>query len=390
MPSSVFSYNLGMSFWVISSNPKTYDADRSLQANGEIDWVTKNNFAVGDTVYIYEVIPPRGRGGIVYETEVVKADISTDQKIDDREFWAGGNYPEDLTAQTRFSRLKIVGKPAGGAITLETLKKYGFTPPQSSAHNLGNNPGLLSNIRSHFRASSNQPVNTFKHQIFDGIVHPDDQQTLDKYVIYHAVAASSMRPKRDALYVVTLDDGRKVMAKWQGQRALELHSDKNLIKQTTNRDNVRYYIYLSEADGSEVVSTPRLYHKIARTIATNTDDEVAEEITSEDTSLDEITATLEALTNTQPPERVERIVSKVVRNPKIAQLVKERQGYICEVCSREPFVQKNGNLYAEADHIKPLGLGGLDTPDNMRCLCSQCHAVITHGSNETIRGLLVV
>lgn len=135
-------------------------------------------------------------------------------------------------------------------------------------------------------------------------------------------------------------------------------------------------------------TNPSLYDKVLRNIATNTDDEVVGEITSEGTGLSEIIATLEALSNVQPPERVERIVSKIVRNPKIALLIKKQQEYICEVCGREPFRQKTGTLYAEADHIKPLGLGGLDTPENMRCLCAQCHAVITHGSDELIKELL--
>jgi len=379
-----------MTTWVISSNPETYDANHSLQANGEIDWLTKNNFIVGDAVYIYEVIPPRGRGGIIYETEVIKTNITIDEKIDDRDFWAGRNYPEGITVQTRFSRLRLIGKPSDGIIPLEALKVYRFTPPQSSAHNLDNNPDLLGDIQSHFVTSSSQPANIFKHQIYNGIVHSDDQPTLDRYVIYHAVAASSVRPKRNGLHVVTLDDGRKVMAKWQGQRVLELHTDKNLIKQTTNRDNVRYYVYLSEADGSEVVSAPRLYDKIALNLATNTDDEVADEIINEDASLDEIAETLETLSSTQPPEKVERIVSRIVRNPKIALLVKEQHGYVCEVCGKEPFMQKNGKFYAEADHIQPLGgdTHGLDTPENMRCLCAQCHAVITHGSVKVIKELL--
>jgi 5-methylcytosine-specific restriction protein A len=29
------------------------------------------------------------------------------------------------------------------------------------------------------------------------------------------------------------------------------------------------------------------------------------------------------------------------------------------------------------DHIKPLALGGTDTDDNIRCLCDDCHDIVT-------------
>ena len=77
-----------MSNWVIATNPATYNSEGSLQANDQMDWVTSNKFAIGDVVYVYEVIPPRGRGGIVYKLEVVADDITMATKIDDRQFCA--------------------------------------------------------------------------------------------------------------------------------------------------------------------------------------------------------------------------------------------------------------------------------------------------------------
>ena len=93
---------------------------------------------------------------------------------------------------------------------------------------------------------------------------------------------------------------------------------------------------------------------------------------------------------TLPPERKERVVRKIVRKPKFAEFIKERVGYVCEICGRKPFIQKNKKPYAEADHITSLGGGGLDHPDNMRCICAQCHAVVTHGSKDEIDNLLGV
>jgi predicted HNH restriction endonuclease len=263
-----------MSSWVISSNPATYNAEGSLTESGEIDWVTKNNFSVGDIVYIYEVIPPRGRGGIVYKTEVMRTNLSLDDKLDDRKFWKGQAYPRNITEKTRFSRLRLISEPIGGGLALKELKKRGFTAPQGMAYRVV------------------EPLKSYVESFF------------------------------------------------------QLASDSE-------------------------------------------NEEIANEVISND-NLKEVTQALKELANHLPPKRIELVARKVARNPKIANLIKESKQYICEICERKPFIQKNGQPYAEADHIQPLGgfTKGLDTPENIRCLCAQCHAVITYGSKEVILNLL--
>ncbi len=135
-----------MSTWVIASNPATYNAEGSLDANGQMDWVTGNKFELGDIVYVYEVIPPRGRGGIVYKLEVVADDITMATKIDDHQFWAGGVYPKDLDSFPRIFRLKLRGEAEGGVIPLKKLKQRGFTAPQGLANSLDANPVLIEYI----------------------------------------------------------------------------------------------------------------------------------------------------------------------------------------------------------------------------------------------------
>lgn len=80
---------------------------------------------------------------------------------------------------------------------------------------------------------------------------------------------------------------------------------------------------------------------------------------------------------------------KIVRNRKFATYIKERANYICEICWRLPFIQKNWNLYAEADHIEQISTlsSWVDHPDNMRCLCSQCHAIMTHWNTDSINNI---
>lgn len=138
-----------MSTWIISTNPvKTYNAESSLRTNGQMDWVTNNKFKIGDTVYVYEVIPPRGRGGIIYKLEVVADDITMATKIDDRKFWANGVYPSDLASYARIFRLKIIGEAKDGVIPFQKLKQHGFTAPQI-AYTLDTNPVLIEYIEGH-------------------------------------------------------------------------------------------------------------------------------------------------------------------------------------------------------------------------------------------------
>ncbi len=100
---------------------------------------------------------------------------------------------------------------------------------------------------------------------------------------------------------------------------------------------------------------------------------------------------LRQLITDQPPGKKEITIMKVVRNTRLARLYKINKKFICEICGLKPFIQKNGEPYAEADHIKPLGgkTNGLDSPENIRCLCAQCHAIITHGSDDEIKKILL-
>lgn len=114
-----------------------------------MDWVTRNRFDLGDIVYVYEVTPPRGRGGIVYKLAVVADDITMATKIDDHTFWANGVYPADLESFPRIYRLKLVGEAKGGVIPLKKLRARGFTAPQGLANSLDSNPALIEYIEDY-------------------------------------------------------------------------------------------------------------------------------------------------------------------------------------------------------------------------------------------------
>ena len=64
----------------------------------------------------------------------------------------------------------------------------------------------------------------------------------------------------------------------------------------------------------------------------------------------------------KPVKERKRIAKSLVRNPKFARLVKEKNSFICELCGQKPFVQKNGLFYAEAHHKFELAKQGLILP----------------------------
>lgn len=96
---------------------------------------------------------------------------------------------------------------------------------------------------------------------------------------------------------------------------------------------------------------------------------------------------LVSIAELEPPARKKVMTTQIIRNKAFADFVKERADYTCEICGKKPFKKQNGQPYAEADHIDMLGGIGKDHPDNMRCLCAQCHRVITYGSEAEIKML---
>jgi predicted restriction endonuclease len=83
-------------------------------------------------------------------------------------------------------------------------------------------------------------------------------------------------------------------------------------------------------------------------------------------------------------ERIKNAKS-LVRNPRIARLVKEQANYTCEMCGALPFIKRSGVPFAEAHHIYELAVTRIDHPDRMLCVCPTCHRVIHYGNDDSIK-----
>jgi hypothetical protein len=86
----------------------------------------------------------------------------------------------------------------------------------------------------------------------------------------------------------------------------------------------------------------------------------------------------------------------VVRNSDFRTQVLEQAGYKCELCgSEETFLDASGKMYFEGHHIIPYNIKSqnnftylLDNPENICCLCPNCHKKI-HFSNTEVKKNLI-
>ncbi|WP_206784356.1 YDG/SRA domain-containing protein [Amycolatopsis sp. MtRt-6] len=72
--------------------------------------------------------------------------------------------------------------------------------------------------------------------------------------------------------------------------------------------------------------------------------------------------------------------SRVVRSVQLANEVKALHDHTCQACGNR--LEVSGRGYAEGAHIRALSGGhdGPDEPDNMLCLCPNCHVLFDYGA----------
>ncbi|WP_080127743.1 MULTISPECIES: YDG/SRA domain-containing protein [unclassified Actinoplanes] len=80
------------------------------------------------------------------------------------------------------------------------------------------------------------------------------------------------------------------------------------------------------------------------------------------------------------PGRRATTSERIIRNVALANATKALHNHTCQVCDTRLLIQGRG--YAEGAHIRPLGEphNGNDTPDNMLCLCPNCHVLFDNGA----------
>lgn len=91
-----------------------------------------------------------------------------------------------------------------------------------------------------------------------------------------------------------------------------------------------------------------------------------------------------------PAARRQATVSRIVRDTRVTQRVKERYGHQCQVC--RVAIADGLGAHAEGAHVQPLG-GGHEGPDvegNVLCLCPNHHLMLDQGMIAITDDLQVV
>ena len=83
--------------------------------------------------------------------------------------------------------------------------------------------------------------------------------------------------------------------------------------------------------------------------------------------------------DTEEPNRVRRETLRIVRDSTHSRTVKEENDYHCQICGHTLHLA-NGDRYAEAHHVHPLGEGGADVLANIMCVCPNHHALLDYGA----------
>lgn len=81
------------------------------------------------------------------------------------------------------------------------------------------------------------------------------------------------------------------------------------------------------------------------------------------------------------PDRAITTTYRILRDTALARRIKADKDYRCQLCNTQLKVSSN-QPYAEAHHIKPLGTphNGPDIPENILCLCPNCHVMLDYGA----------
>jgi predicted restriction endonuclease len=79
------------------------------------------------------------------------------------------------------------------------------------------------------------------------------------------------------------------------------------------------------------------------------------------------------------PNRVDTKISRILRDTQLSRSIKQKHKFCCQLCG-ETILLANGERYAEAHHIRPLGSphDGPDIEGNIICVCPNHHVELDY------------
>lgn len=118
-----------MRHWIIPSNNNKFRLSDFLLEYGYVDWKQRNNFQIGDVVYIYSTMP---ESKIRFMMEVIKTDMTFEESTADEAYW---NDPEEFkmgVLHNRYCRFRLIAEANNNCLSLPQLIEQGLKgAPQS-------------------------------------------------------------------------------------------------------------------------------------------------------------------------------------------------------------------------------------------------------------------
>ena len=132
-----------MNYWIIPQNEQHYRLGALLETTDVVDWHQRNNFEVGDIVYIYTTAPYKR---IRFMMRVEEVNVPACEAIDDINYWVPPFLPEP---NDRYVRLSLLQKePPTGGPTLNEMMAVGLTHIIQSTMRIPNPSSLLNAIQA--------------------------------------------------------------------------------------------------------------------------------------------------------------------------------------------------------------------------------------------------
>lgn len=151
-----------MKHWIIPSNNNIFRLSDFLVEYGYVDWKQRNNFQIGDIVYIYSTKP---ESKIRFMMEVTRTDMTFEESTKDVEYW---NDPEEFNMgiiHNRYCRFRLVSEANNNSLSLDELIKHGLSgAPQRGMFVSGK---ILDYIRAAFNVID-ENLDSFDENIFEG------------------------------------------------------------------------------------------------------------------------------------------------------------------------------------------------------------------------------
>lgn len=143
-----------MKYWIIPCKESIFLIDVALKANQDrngntfVDWRQSNDFAIGDTVFLYKASP---KSEIAYRMEVEQVGLSYDESTDKDIFWKDKPLFYDGLGSHKYVRFRLLMNYPDGFLTFMSLREH----------------GLRGNIQGVMQCKSEELLNYLKGEYLD-------------------------------------------------------------------------------------------------------------------------------------------------------------------------------------------------------------------------------